>query len=83
VTSAQTVEVSARPDAPDFGFGEDVSNPELFTFVFTTPDAAGCAQLTTLALTGGGSTNGLLFAGALSLFAVGGMLSIRRRAARS
>ena len=82
VASAQTVVVNAKPNAPDWGFEAGVSNPSVFTFEFTSPDRIACDQLKTLAFTGGGSSNGMLFAGGLALVAVGGILIVSRRAVR-
>ncbi len=83
VASTQEVVVNASPDAPAYGFESGLSIPTVFTFDFTAPSETYCAQLKTLAFTGGGSTNGLIFAGGLALIAIGGLLVIRRRAARS
>jgi hypothetical protein len=82
VASAQTVVVNAKPNTPDWGFEAGVNNPSVFTFEFTAPSTIACDQLKTLAFTGGGSSNGMLFAGGLALIAVGGILIMTRRAVR-
>jgi hypothetical protein len=83
VGGAQTVTVSATPDAPNYAFETGFSNPTTWTFKFSGNGA--CAfDPPTLAFTGegpAGSTGLLAGAAALLTLGLGGLLVSRRRLA--
>jgi hypothetical protein len=86
VRTAGTVNVTAAPNAPEYGFSFDTQTSWALSFT----DAQDCGDLTTLALPGDGdlaSTGtdasainlGLLLAGGLLLLG-GGLVVVRKRA---
>ena len=80
VTTTSAAQVSATPDAPDYGFEPGTPVPSVWTFAFTKPSLASCGgQLTTLAYTGVGTSMKLIFAGSLVSIGLGGLLFVRRR----
>lgn len=88
VAAAQVVSITARPDAPKYGFEEGIPNPKAFSFTFARPTSCP-SSLPTLALTGSGSgSTGTALVG-LALMVIGGLLvtvriiTFRRRTAQS
>jgi len=80
VNTASTVQVSASPNSPNYGFDSGIPTPKTFTFSFTQRDPATCgSQLTTLAHTGVKSSLWLILAGGLMFLGIGGMFIARQR----
>lgn len=80
VNDSRTVNVSAVPDAPGYGFEDGIANPRIWSHIFTTPTAASCGkELTTLALTGVATSGSLMLAGGILFLGAGAVFIARRR----